>query len=234
MTANAVLQIGLFLVVLVALVKPLGWYMARVFDGRAIGLDRVFGPVERMIYRLAGVTPEKEMTWRTYAFAMLLFNMLGLAVVYLMQRTQGLLPLNPQGFPSVTPDSAFNTAVSFASNTNWQGYGGETTMSYLTQMLALTGIWPGHPDHLRFDPEQSSCRHRPMFLKVFERLKNEGRDLTSLRDLHVIAHGSRKGDLVHQIAADLDRLGWPEPALSRNFPPPAPGDDTPLDPAFLW
>jgi len=138
MTANAVLQIGLFLVVLVALVKPLGWYMARVFDGRAIGLDRVFGPVERMIYRLAGVTPEKEMTWRTYAFAMLIFNMLGLAVVYLLQRTQGLLPLNPQGFPSVTPDSAFNTAVSFASNTNWQGYGGETTMSYLTQMLALT------------------------------------------------------------------------------------------------
>jgi hypothetical protein len=102
------------------------------------------------------------------------------------------------------------------------------------QMLALTDIWPGHPDHLRFDPGQSSCRHRTMMLKVFERLKNEGSDLTGLRDLHVIAHGSRKGDLAHQIAASLDRAGWPAAALSRNFPPPDQYDDTPLDAAFLW
>lgn len=102
------------------------------------------------------------------------------------------------------------------------------------QALALTGIWPGHPDHLRFDPQQSICRHRPMFLKVYERLKREGADLTELRDLHVIAHGSRKHDVVRQIVANLDRTGWPESALNRNFPPPADGDDAPQDPAFLW
>jgi hypothetical protein len=102
------------------------------------------------------------------------------------------------------------------------------------QLLALTGIWPGHPEHLRFDPHQSICRHRPMFLKVCERLKGEGADLTPLRDIHVIAHGSRKHDVVHQIVAELDRKGWPKSAINRQFPPPAPGDDTPLDPAFLW
>ena len=102
------------------------------------------------------------------------------------------------------------------------------------QLLALTGIWPGHPDHLRFDPQQSICRHRPMFLKVYERLKSAGKDLTELRDLHVIAHGSRKYDVIRQIALKLDQIGWPETALSRTFPPPADGDDTPLDPGFLW
>lgn len=102
------------------------------------------------------------------------------------------------------------------------------------QLLALTGIWPGHPDHLRFDPQQSSCRHRPMFLKVYERLLKAGKDLKELRDLHVIAHGSRKYDLVHQIVANLDRMGWPETALSRTFPPPVQGDDAPLDAGRLW
>jgi K+-transporting ATPase ATPase A chain len=101
-------------------------------------LDRLFGPVVRLCYRLAGVDPHQGMTWRTYAVAMLLFNFAGLLVVYLLQRLQGALPLNPQGLPSVSADSSFNTAVSFATNTNWQGYGGESTMSYLTQMLALT------------------------------------------------------------------------------------------------
>ena len=138
MTANGALQIGLYLVVLLALVKPLGAYMARVYEGRPIGLDRVFGWLERLIYRLAGVRPDAEMGWKTYAAAMLIFNFVGLLAVYLLQRVQGLLPLNPQGFGPVSADSAFNTAVSFATNTNWQGYGGETTMSYLTQMLALT------------------------------------------------------------------------------------------------
>jgi K+-transporting ATPase ATPase A chain len=98
----------------------------------------VLGPVERLIYRIAGVRADVEMNWKSYAGAMLLFNFLGFAVVYGLQRTQHLLPLNPQGFAAVTPDSSFNTAVSFATNTNWQGYGGESTMSYLTQSLGLT------------------------------------------------------------------------------------------------
>src|SRR5712691_4394400 len=112
--------------------------MARVSENRRIALDRVLGPVERLIYRLSGIHPGDEMGWKTYAIAMLLFNFLGLLVVYGLQRLQGVLPLNPQGLGAVTPDSSFNTAVSFATNTNWQGYAGETTMSYLTQMLALT------------------------------------------------------------------------------------------------
>ncbi len=138
MTANGLLQIGMYLAALMALVKPLGWYMARVYEGKPDVLDRVLGPVERVIYRLGGVHPETEMNWKVYAFAVLLFNGLGLLVVYLLQRVQGSLPLNPQDLPAVSSDSSFNTAVSFASNTNWQGYGGETTMSYLTQMLGLT------------------------------------------------------------------------------------------------
>jgi K+-transporting ATPase ATPase A chain len=138
MTPNGFLQVAFYVVILTALTRPLGSYMARVFDGPPMVLDRVFGPVERLCYRLAGVDPEQGMTWRTYALAMLLFNLAGLVVVYLLQRLQGVLPLNPQGFGAVSADSSFNTAVSFATNTNWQGYAGESTMSYLTQMLALT------------------------------------------------------------------------------------------------
>ncbi len=138
MTANGLLQIGLYFVLLLALVKPLGWYMARVYAGQPFGLDRVLGPVERLIYRLAGVRLQEEMGWKTYAIAMLLFNAAGILLLYLLQRIQHLLPLNPQGFAAVTPDSSFNTAVSFVTNTNWQGYAGETTMSYLTQMLGMT------------------------------------------------------------------------------------------------
>src|SRR5512135_1498636 len=138
MTLNGWLQLGLYLVVLIALVKPLGAFMARVYEGQATKLDRVLGPIERLIYRLSGVNPQAEMNWKTYALAMLLFNLFGVIVVYLLQRVQGALPLNPQRLGAVSPDSSFNTAVSFATNTNWQGYGGETTMSYLTQMLALT------------------------------------------------------------------------------------------------
>jgi potassium-transporting ATPase potassium-binding subunit len=141
MTLNGYVQLGLYLVVLLALAKPLGWYMAQVYEGLPIGLDRVLGPLERFIYRLCGVRaerPEAEMNWRTYAIAMLLFNLFGFLAVYTLQRFQGVLPLNPQGLGAVTPDSSFNTAVSFASNTNWQSYGGETTMGYLVQMLGLT------------------------------------------------------------------------------------------------
>jgi len=138
MTANGYLQLGLYLIVLLALAKPLGAYMARVYEGRPFGLDRLLGPLERSIYRLSGVHADDEMRWQTYAWAMMLFNLAGLLAVYALQRIQGLLPLNPQSLGPVSPDSAFNTAVSFATNTNWQGYGGETTMSYLTQMLGLT------------------------------------------------------------------------------------------------
>ena len=138
MTANGLFQLLFYLVVLVALAKPLGAYMARVYENRRLALDRVLGPLERLIYRLCGVRITDEMGWKTYAAAMLLFNVLGLIVVYGLQRLQGVLPLNPQGMAAVSPDSSFNTAVSFATNTNWQGYGGESTMSYLTQMLGLT------------------------------------------------------------------------------------------------
>ncbi len=138
MTATGLVQIALYLIVLIALVKPLGLYMARVYEGRSTLLDRLFGPIERLIYRVSGIRPEAGMNWPTYAVALLIFNLCGLLVVYVLQRVQAALPLNPQGLGAVSPDSAFNTAVSFATNTNWQGYGGEVTMSYLTQMLALT------------------------------------------------------------------------------------------------
>jgi K+-transporting ATPase ATPase A chain len=137
MTFNGVLQLSLYLVVLIALAKPLGWFMARVYQGKPCGVDRVLGPVERFIYRLAGVNPDQEMGWKTYTLAVLLFSAAGMVFVYALQRLQGMLPLNPQGMTAVSPDSSFNTAVSFVTNTNWQGYGGETTMSYLTQMLGL-------------------------------------------------------------------------------------------------
>ncbi len=138
MTPFGWLQVLLYLVLLLLLVKPLGAYMARVYQGEHTLLDPVVQPVERLAYRLAGVRPGDEMDWKTYAVALLLFNVLGLVMVYVLQRLQGLLPLNPQGFGAVTPDSSWNTAVSFATNTNWQGYGGEVTMSNLTQMLGLT------------------------------------------------------------------------------------------------
>jgi potassium-transporting ATPase potassium-binding subunit len=138
MTFNGAVQIIVFLSILIISAKPLGIYMARVFEGRSVVLNKWFLPIERLIYRLCGVNPEEEMTWKTYAFAMMAFNIIGLLTVYLLQRFQQFLPLNPMNMPAVSPDCAFNTAVSFATNTNWQGYAGETTMSYLTQMLGLT------------------------------------------------------------------------------------------------
>ena len=138
MNITSWLQLILYMAVLIALVKPLGAYMTRVYQGERTFLSPVLQPVEKLVYRLAGTSPDQEMDWKVYAFAMLLFNVLGLLVVYALQRLQGFLPLNPQGFGAVSPASAWNTAVSFATNTNWQGYGGETTMSYLTQMLGMT------------------------------------------------------------------------------------------------
>jgi K+-transporting ATPase ATPase A chain len=132
-----VIQVILYMAVLLALVKPLGAYMARVYERKPIGIDRALGPVERLIYRLGGIRPDQEMTWKTYAFAMMLFNTLGILAVYALGRLQGHLPWNPMHRPGLAPGLAFNTAVSFATNTNWQSYSGETTMSYLTQMLGL-------------------------------------------------------------------------------------------------
>jgi K+-transporting ATPase ATPase A chain len=138
MTINGYLQIAAYFALLLLLAKPLGAFMARVFQRERTFLDPVLGPVERFIYRAARIEPGQEMDWKENAMALLAFNFVGLLVVYVMQRLQGMLPLNPQGLGAVSPDSAFNTAVSFASNTNWQGYAGETTLSYLTQMLGLT------------------------------------------------------------------------------------------------
>ena len=133
MSNHAWILLGLFLTVLLLTVKPLGTYIANVMEGRF----RLAGRIESPIYRLCGIRPDEEMGWLKYAFAILLFNFTGLLAVYALQRLQVALPLNPQAFPNVSPDSAFNTAVSFVTNTNWQGYVGEATMSYLTQMLAL-------------------------------------------------------------------------------------------------
>jgi len=137
MNGPGFLQIAIYLTALIALAKPLGSYMARVYQGESVGLNRWFAGLERLCYRLSGVDPEQDMRWQQYALALLAFNLFGLLAVYLLQRFQDVLPLNPQALPAVPPDSAFNTAVSFATNTNWQGYGGESTMSYLTQMLGL-------------------------------------------------------------------------------------------------
>lgn len=132
------MQMALYLGVLLALVKPLGYYMAQVYSGRAPGFARLLAPLERALYRLCGVRREEEMDWRTYALALLVFNFVGVVLLYVGQRLQNFLPLNPQNFNAPAPDSAFNTAISFVTNTNWQSYSGETTMSYLTQMLGLT------------------------------------------------------------------------------------------------
>jgi len=138
MTANGLLQIVLYFGILVLLIKPLGLYMARVLNGEWTFLDPVLHPVERLIYRLSGVEPRQEQHWTTYTAAMLIFNLAGLVLLYALQRLQQVLPLNPQDFAAPSPDSAFNTAVSFTSNTNWQSYAGESTMSYFSQMAGLT------------------------------------------------------------------------------------------------
>jgi K+-transporting ATPase ATPase A chain len=127
----------LFLVALLLLVKPLGGYMAAVFEGKANRFTRIGAPIEGLIYRISGISPDEEMSWVRYSAAMLIFNIAGLLCVYLLLRVQAWLPLNPQKMDNVPPDLAMNTAISFASNTNWQAYGGESTLSYLSQMLGL-------------------------------------------------------------------------------------------------
>ena len=137
MTGQSWFMLLLFLGVLAALSFPLGIYMARIADSAPVG--GLIGKLERAIYRVSGVDAAQDMPWTRYAVSLLLFNALGVVVVYLVQRLQVWLPLNPQGMANVTADSAFDTAVSFVTNTNWQGYAGESTLSYFTQMLALTG-----------------------------------------------------------------------------------------------
>ncbi|OIR19648.1 potassium-transporting ATPase A chain [mine drainage metagenome] len=134
---NGILQIVIYLGVLLALTRPLGIYMRRIYEGELPSFVRWLQPAEDLFYRVCGID-KQEMRWTRYALAMLWFSLLGVLAVYLLQRLQGMLPLNPQGMGAVTPDSSFNTALSFVTNTNWQGYAGETTMSYFTQMAGLT------------------------------------------------------------------------------------------------
>ncbi len=136
-TLNSVLQIVVFLVILLLLTKPMGLYLTNVFSGEKNWLTPVFRPVERLFYKLCGIDPEEEQRWTGYVIAMLIFSVVGMLLLYLIERTQQWLPLNPQGLPGVPEPLAFNTAASFTTNTNWQFYSGETTMSYLTQMAGL-------------------------------------------------------------------------------------------------
>lgn len=138
MTVSGWIQILLFIALVAALARPLGGYMTRLFNGERTLLSPLLGPVERGLYRLAGVNAKAEQHWVTYAVAMLLFNAAGLLLHYAMQRLQGVLPFNPNGMAGVPADLAFNTAVSFVTNTNWQNYGGESTMSHFVQMAGLT------------------------------------------------------------------------------------------------
>jgi K+-transporting ATPase ATPase A chain len=138
MTTNGILQILLYLAVLTLLAKPVGIYLLRVYNGEKTFLDILFKPVERTIYKLARVEWAQEMNWKQYGVAMLIFSLVSSLALYFIQRVQFYLPLNPQGFTAPTEHSSFNTAVSFVTNTNWQGYGGETTMSYFTQMAGLS------------------------------------------------------------------------------------------------
>src|SRR6202789_1136097 len=137
MSAHGWLQFGLYSLILLATVRPVGAYMARVLEGEHTWLDPILRPIERLIYKLSGVNAAEEMNWREYAFAMLGFSAVTLAVTYAIERLQAHLPWSPQGLANVGPDLAWNTAASFTTNTNWQFYTPETTMSYLTQMAGL-------------------------------------------------------------------------------------------------
>ncbi|CAB3751218.1 potassium-transporting ATPase subunit KdpA [Paraburkholderia humisilvae] len=138
MNANDLLHLVIFIVVLIALAIPLGLYMTAVFDGSSAVVKRIGRPFEHLLYKLSGVDPDAEMSWKQYVFAVLIFNTLGTLAVYGVLRLQQWLPANPQSFGPMTPDAAFNTAVSFVTNTNWQNYSGEQTVSYLSQMIAFT------------------------------------------------------------------------------------------------
>lgn len=127
-----------FLAILVALTRPVGAWLFALYEGRRTPLHRILGPIETGFYRLAGIDPDRQQGWRRYATHMVAFNVTLMAFTYAVLRLQGVLPGNPQGLAGLSPDLAFNTAISFTTNTNWQSYGGEATMSNLSQMLGLT------------------------------------------------------------------------------------------------
>jgi len=139
MTFNGIFQIAVFCIVIIALTRPFGGYITRVFKGEKTLLSPIFRPIEAVLYKIAGVDPEAEQDWLVYGAAMLLFNLAGAVPLYGLMRFQDVLPLNPQGMAALSPDLSLNTAISFVTTTNWQSYAGEITMSYLTQMLGLTG-----------------------------------------------------------------------------------------------
>ncbi len=138
MTENGILQLIVYLFIIIVCTKPLGWYMAQIYENKPCGLNRLLRPLEHFIYQLSGVQPQQEMGWKKYLYTMLIFNLVGFLAVYTIQRLQYYLPLNPQHFSAVPPTISFNTAASFITNTDWQAYSGERTLSYLTQMIALT------------------------------------------------------------------------------------------------
>ena len=138
MTVNGWVQIAIFAVIVAAITVPLGGYMTRVFAGERTVLSPLLRPLESLLYRLSGVNSAREQDWRIYAVGVLLFNLVGFLVLYVLMRQQDALPLNPQSFGGVAPDLALNTSISFITNTNWQNYAGEGTMSYLVQMAGLT------------------------------------------------------------------------------------------------
>src|SRR5215470_7682102 len=138
MTLNGWLQIAVYALVILAVTKPLGVFMARVFEGERTFLTPVLGPVERAFYAISGVDAKRDQHWTTYSVAMLLFSIVSFLAVYALQRLQAVLPFNPQGMSAVSEHLSFNTAVSFMTNTNWQSYGGESTLGYLVQMAGLT------------------------------------------------------------------------------------------------
>src|SRR5258705_3898156 len=138
MTFIGWIQILLYCGIVVALVKPLGWYMTRVFNGESRFMSQILRPVETALYWIGGVDEKREQHWLTYTVAMLLFHVGGFLIIYGLMRLQALLPFNPAEQSAVAPDLSFNTAISFITNTNWQNYGGESTLSYLTQMVGLT------------------------------------------------------------------------------------------------
>lgn len=138
MKMNEYLQFFIFVLLLIAITPPLGRFMAKVFQSEKTWMHRLFGWLETLTYKASGIDPKEEMTWKGYAAAFMVFHVVGILVLMIFQMTQAWLPLNPQGLPNVSWHSALNTSVSFITNTNWQGYSGEVTMSYLTQMAALT------------------------------------------------------------------------------------------------
>ena len=155
MNTSGWLQLALFSLILLAVTKPMGLYLVRVLDANGrTWLDPVLKPVERLIYRLAGIDPASEQDWKGYAVSVLIFSVVTMLLTYVILRLQGVLPLNPQGFSGVAGDLAFNTAASFTTNTNWQNYGGESTLSYLSQMV-------GWPFTISFRPRPGSPSPRP-------------------------------------------------------------------------